>query len=636
MTPREEPEKAALEERTMKSKMVKALFSLAILSLLTAPAQAQEIFDAVKGRDLAKVMALIAKDPSLVNAKDQAGNSPLHHAAITGSAAIAESLLSAGADINASNAQQNTALIESIVNGNDDVTILLIGKGADIRRRNFSGSTALHAAALRDRTKVAALLIDRGLEVDGRDAAGFTPLNVLARVTNNVDMARLLIAKGADVNAKDNRNTTPLNNAGIYGHLDIINLLLDHGADFEAAGELAGHMIDRAAELGSERLFDVVARKFGDSVFQDGSRNKRLMSSALGGGSIGIVQRLLARNIPLSFDPDRGGWTPLHHAAGVNKRATVEFMVEKGADINARTNDGRSPYNIAEENGHKDMAGLILKLGGDPAPQAFPILKGPYMGQAPPGDTLVLFAPGIIVIDHSSITTSPDGTEMAWGTGTSVMMSRVKAGRWTKPEYAPFSGKSDISFYDDVPFFSPDGKRLFFTSRRPLTSSTDRKENIWFVERTDGGWSDPKPVGDEVNGMALHWQISVSKSGTLYFAGRRDDELGSGDIYRARIVNGRYARPENLGPVINSKDGETQPFIAPDESYLLFSRVVERRPVPYISYRSKEGSWLPPLSLEKYIGKVGCLIVSPDGKYVFTQNSLWVSAGFIEGLKPKF
>jgi hypothetical protein len=139
-----------------------------------------------------------------------------------------------------------------------------------------------------------------------------------------------------------------------------------------------------------------------------------------------------------------------------------------------------------------------------------------------------------------------------------------------------------------------------------------------------------------VNGMALHWQISVSKSGTLYFAGRRDDELGSGDIYRARIVNGRYARPENLGPVINSKDGETQPFIAPDESYLLFSRVVERRPVPYISYRSKEGSWLPPLSLEKYIGKVGCLIVSPDGKYVFTQNSLWVSAGFIEGLKPKF
>lgn len=620
---------------TMRWKPAVAFLSVAVLLARNAPAQAQAIFEAVKGKDLAKVKALIAAEPSLVNMKDQAGNTPLHHAAIGGSAAIAESLLSAGADIDAPNAQQNTALIESVINGNDDVSTLLIEKGADIRRRNFSGSTALHAAALRDRVKVAELLIRKGIEVDGRDAAGFTPLNVLARVTNNAEMARLLIGKGADVNAQDNRHTTPLNNAGIYGHPDIINLLLDHGADFDGAGELAGRLIDRAAELGSERLFDFVAKKLGDVVFQDGSRNRGLMNAALGGGSIGIVERLQAKDIPIRFDPDRGGWTPLHHAAGGDKRAIVEFMVEKGADINARTNDGRSPYNIAEENGHKEMAGLILKIGGSSAPQAFPVLTGPYMGQVPPGDTLAPFAPGIIVIDHSSITTSPDGSEMAWGTGTSIMMSRVKDGRWTKPEYAPFSGKSDIAFYDDVPFFSPDGRRLFFTSRRPLASSTDRKENIWFVERTGGGWSDPRPVGDEVNGMALHWQVSVSNSGALYFAGRRDDELGSGDIYRARIVNGRYARPENLGQAINSKDGETQPFIAPDESYLLFSRVVERRPVPFISYRSKDGPWLPPVSLEPYIGKIGCLIVSPDGKYVFTQNGWWASAGFVERLRPK-
>jgi ankyrin repeat protein len=624
-----------MDKKTMRLKRAIAFLSVAILLVRNAPAQAQAIFDAVKDKDLAKVKVLIANEPSLANMKDQAGNTPLHYAAIIGSVPIAEHLLSNGADINASNAQRNTALMESINQGNDDVSFLLIEKGVDIQRRNFSGSTALHMAAVRDRTKVAESLIQKGIEVDGRDAAGFTPLNVLARVTNNVDMARLLIAKGADVNAKDNRNTTPLNNAGIYGHPDIINLLLDHGADFDAAGELAGRLIDRAAELGSERLFDVVVHKFGDNLFQDGSRNKRLMSSALGGGSIEIVQRLLARNIPLSFDPDRGGWTPLHHAAGGNKRAIVEFMVNKGADINARTHDGRSPYNIAEENGLKDMAGLILKLGGDPAPQAFPILKGPYMGQVPPGDALIPFAPGIIVIDHSSITTSSDGLEMAWGTGTSVMMSRVKDGRWTKPEYAPFSGKSDISFYDDVPFFSPDGQRLFFTSRRPLASSTDRKENIWFVERTARGWSDPKPVGDDVNGMALHWQISVSNSGTLYFAGRREDEFGSGDIYRSRIVDGRFSRPENLGPVINSKEGETQPFVAPDESYLLFSRVVERRPVPYISYKSKDGQWLPPLSLENYMGKIGCLIVSPDGKYIFTQGGWWISAKFIEELRPK-
>ena len=147
----------------------------------------------------------------------------------------------------------------------------------------------------------------------------------------------------------------------------------------------------------------------------------------------------------------------------------IEFIVNNGADINACTNDGRSVYNIAEENGNKDALGLILNLGGKADPQKFPELKGPYLGQVPPENEAIRFAPGIVFLDHGTITISPDGKEIYWGTGTSIMMTKIQDDKWTKPTYASFSGQSDISFYDDVPFITPDNKKLFFTSKRKIS-----------------------------------------------------------------------------------------------------------------------------------------------------------------------
>ena len=73
--------------------------------------------------------------------------------------------------------------------------------------------------------------------------------------------------------------------------------------------------------------------------------------------------------------------------------------------------------------------------------------------------------------------------------------------------------------------------------------------------------------------MPLHWSISVSDSGTLYFQGASEDSYGGiGDIYYSRLVNGVYTKPVNIGPEINSKATETCPYITPDESYIIFNR----------------------------------------------------------------
>ena len=275
----------------------------------------------------------------------------------------------------------------------------------------------------------------------------------------------------------------------------------------------------------------------------------------------------------------------------------------------------------------------------------FPKLTGPYLGQKPPVNEPVLFAPGIVSNgrNHSSVTISQDGKEFYWsGEERKIWFTKLVNGRWTQPEVVSFC-KEDSYEYDN-PFITPDGKKLFFTSFRPGAVSQE-KETIWYAERTSSGWSDPKPVSSEVNETPLHWSISVSNAGTLYFqfqdaSGKSPG--GIGDIYYSKLVNGEYTKPVSIGSVINTPATETCPHIAPDESYIVFTRFDQtnvKNTGIFISYKDKSGNWLPALMAEGGTKEKGGLSprISPDGKYLFYVNGgmWWMPATFIEELRPK-
>jgi ankyrin repeat protein len=607
-------------------KILKAIFAMILFIYSQSFAQqAQDIFDAVKNNDLAKATTMVERDTSLIDAEDNAGNTPLHHAAVTGSMAIADMLLSKGARINSVNNGWNTPLHEAVSNGKEELAKMLIEKGADIGKQNAMGNSPLHIAAQHNRKATAELLIAKGADLESKTISQLTPLNLLTLMTKDLDIAGRLIEKGADVNTKSRNGSTPLMNAAHQGSPEMIDLLLDAHADYDTANGGTMTMLTMASLVGSVRLFKHAVARGGPGYFQNESGNRALMRSALSGGSLEIVKILQDMRIPLSLEANRSGWTPLHYAAANAKPGMLEFLVRNGADINARTNAGQSAYNVAEENGQKEILGLILKLGGNAEPQKFPVLTGPYLGQNPPGNTPESFAPGIVSVGHSTVSTSPDGKEMYWNSGSSIMMTKIKDGRWTKPEIAPFSGKGTLDYYDDVPFVTPDNKKLFFMSMRPLGLSGATKENVWYTERRGDGWSKPVPVSEDVNALGLHWQISVSANGTLYFNGR--DAEGA-RIRCSKLVDGKYGKPENLGI-----EGMS-PFVSPDESYMIFARLISNRPVPFISYKSKNGSWQEPINLESTIGNGVCCIVSPDGKAIFV-NGWWVDAKFIETLRPK-
>ncbi|MHC1730680.1 MAG: ankyrin repeat domain-containing protein [Bacteroidales bacterium] len=614
--------------------MRKVLIIVAMAGILLKSTSAQEIFEAVKTNDLAKIQVLTGNDPGLVSAKDELGNTPLHTSVIAGSIPIAEFLLSKGSDINALNNQLMTPLHVAIYNKQEAVALLLIEKGADLNRQDLAGNTPLHQTAHSNNATIAGLLISKGAGLEIRNRNNYTPLGALTRSTHNFEVAEVLVKGGADVNARWTNGATPLNDAASYSDGRVIDLLMDHLADFDTTGENLRFTLNSSVSRGYVRLFDAIIEKCGEGVLADAGTKRALMRSATTGNSLEMVKKLQLYNIPLDLSKSITGATPLHSVAGnPDALEMIQFLVQYGCDINARTNDGRSAYNIAEAAGNGEVMELLKSLGADTGPQQFPVITGPYLGQIPPGKEMKRFAPGIVYLDHTTISVSPDGNEMYWGNGYSILYSAIRGGQWTMPAYPSFSGPNDLMFYDDVPFVSPDNQRLFFTSRRPVDtlSARTKKENIWYVERTSTGWSDPRPAGAAVNAMSLHWQVTVSRNGTLWFGGSDQNSFGAGDIYYSRLVNGEYTQPVNAGPVINTGESEMMPFIAPDESYLFFFRAILQRPYLFISFKGDDGQWQEPKPVDRFPVYVG-VMVSPDGKYLFTYNQ-WVSADFIEELR---
>jgi Tol biopolymer transport system component len=260
--------------------------------------------------------------------------------------------------------------------------------------------------------------------------------------------------------------------------------------------------------------------------------------------------------------------------------------------------------------------------------EEFPVLNGEYLGQKLPGMSPEIFAQGIVSTAQGEFNAafSPDGKEFYFsvnepGGRETMRFMTQENDRWTPPQPAPFVSPQN----DCDPIFSFDGRRLYFISTRPKKErSRSRDWDIWYVEKIDGGWSEPINIGSPVNSDVDEYYVSLTKDGTIYFASNRAGGLGSFDIYRSRLVEGQYAKPENLGAAINTKYLEHDPFIAPDESYILFTSV--DRPGGfgtgdlYISTRQKDGTWTKSKNLGKAFNTNGydfCPIVSPDGKYFF-------------------
>jgi Tol biopolymer transport system component len=207
-----------------------------------------------------------------------------------------------------------------------------------------------------------------------------------------------------------------------------------------------------------------------------------------------------------------------------------------------------------------------------------------------------------------------------------ILESHQQNGRWTQPEVAPFSGR----WSDADPHIAPDGSKLFFISNRPVTGDSARGDyDIWVADRRrDGSWDTPKHLGPPVNSdAATEWSPSPAANGNLYFGTVRAGGKGGNDLYVARWNGSGYGEPENLGDSINTARGEVEPWIAPDESYLVFSgqnRTDGMGGFDLYFAERRNGVWQKARILPAPINSVAGDFnqsVSPDGKWLYFSST---------------
>lgn len=307
-----------------------------------------EFAGAIRADDLSKLTKLAAT-PEAANVADKLSATPLHYAAIYGSADAVRILLSAGADPNARNANGATPLIYAA--WNLEKTRLLVERGADVNAAQKEGITPLMVAASAH-GNIATL---RYLLSKGANARTQTKLRDSALLRSSLlgepDSLRLLLASGADPHLADASGLNPLHDATGFQDSERIHLLLAAGADPNALNTFGG-MVKKGpiALVHMSPLMLAACAGDGDSV------NALLKA----GARVNEVDIRKMNALMLSIATD--------HA----NPEIVRQLLAAGADVNAKDQNGESALTWARKYQNPEILRILESAGaqGNPLPPA--------------------------------------------------------------------------------------------------------------------------------------------------------------------------------------------------------------------------------------------------------------------------
>jgi len=295
------------------------------------------------------------------------------------------------------------------------------------------------------------------------------------------------------------------------------------------------------------------------------------------------------------------------------------------------------------------LAGLLVPLvltNACPQQSPIPDRDGSEQSTSVPPALPRIFGEGVISTEAPEFGTSfsPDGETVYFNRASAdrsvlrIFESHLVEGSWSPATPLPFS---DGTYRDLDPFLASDGRRLFFTSDRPVEGTEPKDFDLWFADRAeDGAWSEPVSLGAPVNGSGNEIFCSRARNGTLYYNVFRDD--GTGTVVRSRWRNGAYAAPEPLTFEGPEDMALGNPLIAPDESFLILVSQDPEGPGDsdlFISRPKPDGTWSRPENLGEGLNSPFADFapaLSPDGhSLLFTsERPGMVPEGGVEGRPP--
>lgn len=268
-------------------------------------------------------------------------------------------------------------------------------------------------------------------------------------------------------------------------------------------------------------------------------------------------------------------------------------------------------------------------------PDAF----NPFLGMLEPGDTAVLFAPGLVSVEgryEYGVSFSPDGRELLF-TGQipdgAAILNHFSVGDtgWVGPREVHLSEGARSEEMEA--FFTPDGRRIHFAA---YDEGMDVR--IWVVDRDSAGWSSPRQLGEPVANDPAFFPTTTS-DGFIYYS-----NLAVRRIFRATISGDSVVGTEDTGLEA------MHAFIAPDESFVLLDARSDGEgsdPDIFVSFRQPDGAWSQLMDLGPGVNteySETCPSLSHDGRFIFfgrynepnsLSNIYWVSSTVVDAARER-
>ena len=292
---------------------------------------------------------------------------------------------------------QTTELIKAIWEQNVSRSKLLIANGADVNETDESDSRPLFVASAKGCLEIVKLLLDHGAEINTKDRIGLTAL-VFASAEGHIDIVKFLLHHGARVNATATNTSEEDETDSILGftigYPDITRLLLQHKANINAKDimgctalmlSLDAECLDNAYVLlehisemtdintqsneGHTALMYAEMNSYSDIVkilkkagAKDDYIDKALINTAGMTGLMDIIEFLVKKGANVNAQ-DEDGMTALIMAAIIDRSDIIQYLIDHGADVIFKNINGTTALGAAQHYGSTKVLDLLKKAG---------------------------------------------------------------------------------------------------------------------------------------------------------------------------------------------------------------------------------------------------------------------------------
>ncbi|CAK4438157.1 unnamed protein product [Aphanomyces euteiches] len=296
--------------------------------------------------NLAVVRSLLTHGAN-VNSTDKHGNTPLYWASLRGHLETVKELLSSGARADISNHRDETALHKAAEHGHFNIVKELLAHNANVNKQTYEDKTALYWASARGNLEIVKILLEKKAKASIVNENCETPL-FRAIVEGHFDIVvALLEASDPSVNKANYEDATPLHEASKKGKLDIVKLLLDHGADVDSTDQDGFTALEWASYNGYFEIVKILLHHDASVNTADKDGMTALMWATRFKYDE-IVNELLTHGASVNL-AERNGYTALHWAANFGHVDIVENLLAHGSFVGVTDMDGRTARGLGND-----------------------------------------------------------------------------------------------------------------------------------------------------------------------------------------------------------------------------------------------------------------------------------------------